>query len=814
MEPASLIGLTKAEVAERIRLGQVNRTPSSHWRDYLQIFSRNLFTWFNAMVTPAAVALFVLGNLQGAVAVSGMAVLNTVLALIQEVRAKHHLDKLNILVEARARVLREREVVDIPSGEVVLGEHVLLQTGETVIADGTLLQSQFLEVDEALLTGESDPVRRQVGESLLSGSYCVAGQGMYRADKVGTASFANRTSIQARRYHVSASPLTRVINRLVQILSYTAAVLCLLYTIAFFLESRPPEENKAATRAYVGMIAATITSMVPQGMVLTATIAFSVGAVLMSRRGALVQHLNAVETMAAVDVICTDKTGTLTTNRLKLDHVTCLHPTLGEAEVRRRLAWFAGASIDRQNKNLEALRDALGSADADLIDQIPFKSANRYSAVRVRADGGEHLLVLGAPETLATRVNDWLAVNGGDDAWQSSLDSLRKRGLRVLLLAQAPVFTLADKTVLPDWPLEPLALACLADELRPEAADVLQKLHEQGIAFKVISGDNPETVKGTVSHLDLPLARDPVVTGAELAQSPNASALIRERSVFGRVSPEQKVQIVDTLKKEGFCVAMIGDGVNDVLPIKKADLGIAMGAGSQASKTVAGLVLETNNFALLPETLEEGRTIVRNLRRTSKLFLVKNVYSLILILTYFCGSFGFYFPYVPQQVTLLNWSVIGIPAITIAFSRQRSTQATKPRFLREVGSFALRTGILFGIAGIVIQFLAQDLHPGEEPTQRAMLLSTLVLLGISALWRALDDGEPAHMPRDWTFRMLGLLAIPLFLFAMYTPFAAEFFELVRLGWTEWAYVSAVALATYGATLLTDRVSNPFARSAR
>lgn len=807
MASPTYAGLKSAQVAERIRQGQVNRTPSAHLREYLQIVSRNLFTWFNAMVTPAAIALFVLGNFQGAIAVSGMALVNTALGLSQEIRAKWHLDKLAILVEEKARVLRDGQEQTIAAGDVVLGDHILLRGGETVVADGEVLASQFLEVDEALLTGESDAVRRHIGETLLSGSFCVAGEGLYRADKVGSEAFANRTSALARSYRFTASPLTAIINRLVQILSYTAIGLCVLYTIAYFLQDPPSGQEREALQRYVAMIAATITSMVPQGMVLTATIAFTLGAVLMSRKGAVVQRLNAVETMASIDVICTDKTGTLTTNRLRLEKVLALDPALSEAQVTERLAWFAAATIDHQNKNIQALRAALPAVQAELIDQIPFKSQNRYSAVRLRAMGSEHLLVLGAPETLRPRL-----VDGGPDM-DATLASLQHRGLRLLLLAEMDPVSLADKTSLPETPLRPLALVCLADELRPEAAEVLKKLHEQGIAFKVVSGDSPETVKGTVSHLDLPLARDPVVSGDELAQAPDAARLIQECSVFGRIRPEQKVMIVETLQEAGCHVAMIGDGVNDVLPIKKADLGIAMGAGSQASKTVSALVLETNDFGLLPETLEEGRTIIRNLRRSSKLFLVKNVYSLILILAYYVGWFGFSFPYVPQQVTLLNWSVIGIPALVIAVSRQRSTQATKPRFLREVGWFAIRTGVVFALAGMVIQLLAQWLHPALDPDptrqaermHRTMLLSTLILLGITALWRALDDGEPVRLRGDRFYWLIGLLALPFYLTAMYWPQAAWFFELQPLDVTEWALVSGVAAAGYVATLATDLI---------
>ncbi len=804
MAPFVSQGLTDAEVAERVSRGEVNRTPRTVARDYARIVARNLFTWFNAMVAPAAVALFIVDDTPASgIAVSAMAIINTALSLAQEIRAKYHLDKLALLVESKAKVIRQGTVRAIPAGDVVLGDNILLAAGETIVADGPVLEARFLEIDEALLTGESDPVRRAAGESLLSGSFCVAGEGVYRADKVGSEAFANRTSAEARHYRYSASPLTQVVNRIVQILTYTALGLIALYTLAYWLKGFPADHQERSE--FVKMIAATITSMVPQGLVLTATLSFTLGALVMSRRGAIVQRLGAVETMAAIDVICTDKTGTLTTNQLRLERIVPLDPEVPEAEARRLLGLFANASIDRSNRNMEALRHALGDGAVELLDQIPFKSQNRYSAVRVRDGQATRLLVLGAVEALRGRFDS--AVRLLDDV----VPQLQHQGLRLLVLAEGPPQqSLAQVTALPEMPLRPLCLACLGDELRPEAGEVLEKLSAQGIGFKVISGDNPETVQGTVRHLKLPWAQDPVVAGDELRQADNRERLILERSVFGRVAPEQKVEIVETLQRHGKHVAMIGDGVNDVLPIKRADLGIAMGEGSQASKTVAGLVLENNQFALLPEILEEGRTIVRNLRRSAKLFLVKNVYSFILILAYYCGWFGLPFPYEPQQVTLLNWSVIGIPAFVIALSRERSRSATKPRFLHEVGSFSLRTGVLFGLAGIAILSIAVHLHPGDEDWQRSMLLSVLILLGITALLRALTDGEPENLRGDRRFRLLGALAIPVYVTALYWSPTQDFFKLVPLGIVDWGLVLLVVGVTYGMCLVSDAV---FARRA-
>lgn len=342
---------------------------------------------------------------------------------------------------------------------------------------------------------------------------------------------------------------------------------------------------------------------------------------------------------------------------------------------------------------------------------------------------------------------------------------------------------------------------------------MLTALAAQGIEFKVLSGDNPETVRATVSGLDLPLAREPAVTAAEMEAAADLGALVESHSVFGRVAPEQKVEIVHALQKNGRHVAMIGDGVNDVLPIKTADLGIAMGEGSQASKTVAGLVLENNDFALLPETLEEGRTIVRNLRRSAKLFLVKNVYSFILILVYALGVGGLPFPYLPQQVTLLNWLVIGIPAFVIALSRERSTGATRPRFLREVGWFAVRTGMVFAAAAIVVPVVAGRYWPSEdvETTQGTMLLSVLIALGVTALLRALTDGEEQPLAGDGRFRLLAGLVVPAYLLAMYWPPSTRFFELEPLKVSQWGAVLAVTAVAFLVSLLSDRCRLPFHR---
>jgi cation-transporting ATPase E len=787
-------GLTAAEVAERRARGAINRVPRSDRAEYLAIVVRNLCTLFNALVAPAAAALFVLGEYGDAVAVSGMALTNLILGLIQEVRAKRHLDRLTLLAETRVRVLRDGQVHEILSGDVVRDDVLLLSAGDTVVADGPVLEAHFLEVDEALLTGESDPVPRQPGELLLSGSFCVAGEGAYRAERIGLESFTARTAAEARSYRYSASPIQHSINRLLIVLTAAAIVLCLGYGVLLGL-------GNIARADLWKMIAATITSMVPQGLVVMATFAFVLGAVRLSRRGALVQILGAVESMASIDTLCMDKTGTLTTNRLHLEQLLMLDKAMPEEAVRERLRLFASASLDRSSKSIAALRAALSETPTEWLDQLPFKSQNRYSAVRVRHEGREHVLVLGAYEALQPFLAVLRVGSISDSNAKPALTlPVRMLDLRMLLFAEAvdpPQRSFTGS--LEGFVLRPLAMVALGDELRPEARRVLEELASQGIRFKILSGDHAETVRATIAPLiagtDAPavkaLAETPVVSGDELQAASDPAELIRTRCVFGRVSPGQKVQIIATLKTQGHHVAMIGDGVNDVLPIKQAHLGIAMGDGAAASKTVAGIVLKTNNFDLLPETLDEGRTILRNLHRAGKVFLVKNVFTLILIVGAL-GVFGLPFPYLPRQVTLLNFLTIGVPTFLIMLNRQRSSPITAAHFLREVGCFALRTGLVIGLAGLLLLWLANGVWHDDEKTQRTLLLSLLVLLGLTTLLRALSDGE------RWGWSLAGAAgwwtaaALPLYLAVMYWQPVGGFFALTPLTLGQWAAVLPIA----------------------
>jgi cation-transporting ATPase E len=485
-------------------------------------------------------------------------------------------------------------------------------------------------------------------------------------------------------------------------------------------------------------------------------------------------------------MLCMDKTGTLTTNRLHLENLLVLNEGMPEEAIRERLRLFASASMDRSSKSITALRTALGEIQTEGLDQLPFKAQNRYSAVRVRHGGEEHVLVLGACEALQPFVVVGRISNPS-----------HRTGLRLLLFAEAVNPTERPFAgSLEGFLLRPLALVALGDELRPEARRVLEELASQGIHFKVLSGDHADTVQATIAPLIAgsnaatvkALAETPVVSGDELQSASDSAELIRTRCVFGRVSPSQKVQIVAALRKQGRHVAMIGDGVNDVLPIKNAHLGIAMGDGATASKSVAGIVLETNNFDLLPETLDEGRTILRNLSRAGKLFLVKNVFTLILIVGAL-GMLGLPFPYLPRQVTLLNFLTIGIPTFLIMLSRGPSSALSAAQYLREVGSFALRTGLIIGLASLLLSWLSNRVWHDDVETQRTLALSLLVLLGLNTLGRALSDGDLRGRYLVGWWAAVALLLYPA---VMYWRLVGGFFALTPLSLGEWAIVLAIA----------------------
>ena len=793
--PDVLSGLNATEVNDRISRGLTNRVRSSALAEYGAIVRRNLLTVFNLLVIPPAVALFMVGEVRGGVAVSGMALTTSVLGLVQEIRARLLLRKLALLQVRQVRVLRDGQVQAILPTEIVLDDVLPLEAGETVVADGLVLQSDFLELDESLLTGESDPRPRNAGDTLLSGSVCSSGNGYYRATSVGAGAFVQQIAKQATAYRHPSMPFQRGLNRLLDLLTLVALGLCLLY-LALYVPFGFRQSELFL------MIAATITSMVPQGLILMASLAFTLAAVRLSQKGAVVQELSAVESMAAASVLCLDKTGTLTTGRLELARLVPLDPSFAEAEVRQRLGVFAHHAVDQGNRTIVALRSALAStaAEATVVSQVPFHSQRRFSAMQLRQEGDDIVLVLGAPEALERALADeaqtWLV-----DHLQGEL----KEGMRVLLFAQADApadgFELTSDDPWSRLRLVPMTLVVLREELRTDAAATIRHLSGQGIRVKVLSGDATATIARVCESCGV--TGDPPISGADLEQSEQRAQVIERATIFGRLLPQQKVEIITTHQARGDHVAMLGDGINDVLAIKKADLGLAMGSGSDAAQAVAGIVLRNDHFDLLPAVLSEGRRVMASLLLAARLFFLKNVYMLLL----FLGTLlvlRLPFPILPQQVTLLNALTIAVPTLIILGTRPQVAGADHRRSVHAAIVFVLTRGICIGIGGLVLLAISAYGRGDSTATQRTLLVSTLVVHGLLVVAQMgysvrADAIRQRRLLLGWPVIGLGLFVVLLTWHS-----SAYFFELTMPDVCQGVQVCVTAVGSVMLATLVER----------
>ncbi|ACQ80200.1 ATPase, P-type (transporting), HAD superfamily, subfamily IC [Beutenbergia cavernae DSM 12333] len=787
-EPATdpaVRGLTGAEVAERVADGRVNVADDSASRSLRDIVRANVFTLFNAMLGIALVCVLVTGYWQDAL-FGFVLVLNMGIGIVTEYRAKRTLDRLAILDAPHARVRRDgvEHRVDLP--EIVLDDVVLLSTGDQVPVDGAVLGSGGLEVDESLLTGESEPVRKAAGDEVLSGSSVVAGSAVVRATKVGPDSYANRITAQARRYSLATSELQQGIRTVLRVISWVIVPVAVAL-FASQVRSRGGLDTVLSTgtwRDAVVSAVAGVVGMIPDGLVLLTSLNFALAAVLLARVNVLVQELPAVEVLARVDTLCLDKTGTITDGAIVLDRIVDVGDRAGATAALSALAHDPEANV-----TAAALAEGLdGVVPAEVLDAVPFSSARKWSAIAT-ADGA---WVFGAPDVLlAGRTDDdaraaLAAV--GDDAGA---------GARVLLLAAAPD-GLPDADAALPAALAPQRVAVLREHVRPDAAETLAYFRDQDVALRVISGDNPATVAAIATQVDLDgQARE--VSGVDARGLPDdvdaLAGVLRESAVFGRVVPEQKVAIVEALQHDGRTVAMTGDGVNDALALKNADLGIAMGNGARATKAVARIVLLDGKFQTLPRVVAQGRRVIANMERVANFFLVKTTYSAVIavVVVLLALLTPFSYPFLPRHLTLASSLTIGIPAFLL--SLPPNDQRYRPGFLRRVLSFAIPSGVVVAIAVLV----AYALVDGDGNQAEARTAATYVTIAIG-LWIVGIFARPWNVWR--VLLVLGLAAAGIG--ALLVPLARDFFLLVPPTPTAWAIVGGLGVLGACAVELVHR----------
>ena len=782
-------GLSAAEVAERVARGAVNRVKDRTSRSVASIVRENVLTLFNAIIVGASVIVLLFGDLRDGI-FGGVMIINAVIGIVSELRAKRTLDSLAIVDAPQASVLRDGTLSVIPARDVVLDDVIELALGDQVSVDGTVLSSAGLEIDESLLTGESRPVKKKEGDQLLAGTSVVAGSGRMVATAVGERVYAQGLSEQARAFTRTVSEIQVSINRVLQVVS---VMLLPVVALTFYSQNRIAGGSGGDWREALVLSVASVIGMIPQGLVLLTSMNFAIGSATLARRGVLVQELPAVEVLARVDCLCLDKTGTLTTGGIRVREVDVV---AGDADTV--MSALASAASDRTNATAEAIWAHVGegarSGASERIEwSVPFSSARKWSAWGT----GRESWILGAPEFV---IDEAVATNA---VLLERVRAIAAQGSRVVALVRA------DEAVVDDeLPARRAvaALVVLEEDLREDAAETLDYFRSQGVHVRVISGDNPTTVGALAAQAGLTApdgspAR--LMDARDLPEDLTSEAFndaIERHDVFGRVTPEQKRAMVGALQARDHCVAMTGDGVNDALALKDADLGIAMGNGTQATKAVAQIVLVDSKFSVLPGVLSEGRRIIANMERVSSLFLAKTTYAAVLVIV--TALVGWRYPFLPRQFSYIDSLTIGIPAFFLAL--WPNPRRYVPGFLKRTLSLAMPTGVILATAALVAFGIV------EGPPQARESTAAILSLMLGAIWLLVITSRPLSL---WKWVLLASV-ISATVGGVLLPPVRGFFSMVAPTGYEWLVIACVGACAAVLIEIAQRIfyARQFARS--
>lgn len=783
----SLSGLSQPEAAHRKATGLGNDIPLKSSRTYRDIFRDNLLTFINGVYFFLCLVLLALGRVSDVVVVAFIVLLNVVINIVQEIRAKQKLDNIALLTRPKATVIREGQELAVDLTDIVVGDLLVLRPGDQVAVDGPIVGQGEIKVDESLLTGESDLIAKRGGDRVYSGSFCVSGSAHYEAEKVGGESLASKMTAEAKQFRKVLTPLQRHINTLIRLLLGLAIVLGLITLLRMILGVT------SLTTGVQNLVV--IVGLVPIGLYFMITLTYALGAVNIAQQSALVQQSNAVESISNVDIMCIDKTGTLTANRINLQTVQPLGE-VKEPELRRLLGDYA-ASAGASNKTNDALIAAEPRPRLPVKREIPFSSAYKWSAIAFADRPGMYML--GAPENLAAALPNPAAV-------QSLIAAGAAQGLRVLLFAHSPtVVEQEDADGNPILPtLEPLAVLYFGDELRQGVHQTLAEFRQAEVQVKVISGDNPDTVAALAKQAGI---GDDIlaVSGQALAEMDEATfnQTAAASTIFGRITPEQKARLVKSLQGGGHYVAMMGDGVNDVLSLKQANVGVAMESGSQATRSVADIVLLEDSFSALPKIFLEGRRIRNGVADITKLFMVRIFSFAVVIMA--IGMITLSFPLGIKTGTIVTFLTVGIPPffVTLWAEPKRDTATQGNPFLH----FVLPATLTLSLVSILLYlfFLAENIGPilawftGQIPLEEvarqisrdeviraqrvaeSALVTMQVLGGLLLLpflkppTRAWVGGE--RLSRDWRFTILAGVLLVAYVIILAVPPLRDFFEI-------------------------------------
>jgi cation-transporting P-type ATPase E len=754
-------GLSSAEAAKRLRkLGPPAEASS---RSVSSIVAGNVFTLFNAIIGIFFVLILSLGLIADAV-FGAIAIVNSYIGIRQELKAKRTLDELAVLVAPHAKALRDGALVSLLADEIVPGDTIAVEPGDQLVADGEVIGSRGMTLDESMLTGEADGVRKGPGERALSGSFCVSGSGRYLVDAVREQSYAGKLAGEAKAFRHPPSPLQSEVNRVIVACTWAMAPLAALLLITF--QIRGTDLVEAAQTATAGLV-----TLIPEGLVLLMSVTFAVAAVRLARKDTLVQQMSATESLAAVDTICVDKTGTLTDGELRLLGVEVAEGRDPE-ETTAALGRFAASAGDR-NRTLETVAETFPAQPGRVGGEVPFSSQWKWSGLRL----GGVSYVLGAPDILAA--SGALNLPPG---LARKLEEETAAGRRVVAFGSSPNPLPDDPAQVPPPTLSPLALVVLEETLRADAAETIATMREANVDLKLISGDARATVTAVAYAVGVPQDAG-VIEGPDLPDDPEAlAAAAQGNTIFCRIAPEQKRTLVEALRASGRYTAMIGDGVNDVPALKQARLAVAMGSGAQVTKGVADVVLLKDEFARLPQAVAEGRRIARNIHRLGRLYLTKSVYAAALILL--VAVPGFAFPFLPRHLTLAVFLTIGIPSFVLALAPSDGP-LYRGRLLRALAAFAVPAGLATALGSILCFFLVDTVFGGSLDAGRTAATTTLIVLGLAFV--LLLERGPGREHIAIQSYMLAMVASLGALFALILAAAPvrDFFDMALLNATQW-----------------------------
>lgn len=801
----ALSGLTSLQVSERKLLGLTNQQQTDSSRSLVTILRANLLTLFNAVVGGSFLLLLALGQWKDAL--FGFAVVgNVVVGVTQEYRSKRTLDKLSVLNQPHARVRRNGEIVEIPLEEVVLDDLLELRASDQVPADGVIVETDLLEIDESLLTGEADSVDKFVGDTVLSGSGVISGHARVRVVRIGPETYASRITLEARRFSLVNSELRNSLAKIVRWITW-ALIPIMALVINGQMNAAGGWKYAIDSGAWLPAVVASIASivtMIPQGLVLVTSIALAVAAVKLARMQVLVQELAAVEGLARVDIICFDKTGTLTEGDIVFDASHALpsendssgdNPEIQQSDWMHVLAYFGHDS--NANATTRSLQSAFpDSHNLKAVASIEFSSVHKWSSFTFATGAGHtQTWVLGAPERVLTKFNS------AHTRAREEAHHLAATGLRTLALAVTGAPHPAIGVVPAD--LIPVVLVTFRERVRGDAPHTLAYFREQGVSVRIISGDNPQTVAAVAREAGL----DHPGEGCDATTLPKdieALADVMENTqVFGRVTPDQKRDMVIAMQSRGHVVAMLGDGVNDALALKKADLGIAMGSGAAATKAVSNLILIDGNFSHLPNIVAEGRRVIANIERVSRLFLTKTSWAITLAIVF--GIMMWKFPFLPRQLSAIDGYTIGLPAFALALLP--NTRRYVPGFLKRSLLYCVPSGLIIGVAVIIMDMFIRNMGGWSEPGSQT---ATAFLLSITGVWVLTGLARPLDRWRLTIVVGMYVLFAGMFL----VPLARDFFGFTWLSAPELAVpLAAGGIASFSISVVKFLVNRMTATHA-